>query len=183
MKNFNLIFLAFLGASIECLVHDEKRENQSVISIDERFRRPFANPIFVAAGGYAMYKARHLFDKLRIIGNYLSLVLLNVIQHHLISLFYLARNFYKVNHGIKCDFFGNDLKSTRRANFADCEKKCELTSECTHFTWNLLTSICWMKEGRVFPSDAVYTENSMCGMRRDLWILYKKRWDKMPMPG
>lgn len=89
MKNFNLIFLAFLGASIECLVHDEKRENQSGISIDERFRRPFTNPIFVAAGGYAIYKGRHLFDKLRIIGNYFLKLYFLLYLPFSFSLFYL----------------------------------------------------------------------------------------------
>ena len=82
-----------------------------------------------------------------------------------------------------CDFFGNDLKSTWKKDFFDCEKKCELTNKCTHFTWNFQTNKCWMKEGRVIPHDAVYMESAVCGIRKDLWLKYKKKWTEMPIIG
>ena len=91
------------------------------------------------------------------------------------------KHFKMTNLGVGCDFFGNDLTNSNAfaTNFSLCEKQCVNTFGCTHFTWNFHTNNCWLKEGRVRPNDVVYSNEAVCGIRKDLWLLNKIKWNEM----
>lgn len=69
-----------------------------------------------------------------------------------------------------CDFPGNDLRNetTRIPLTNNCEYKCLVTPECTHFSWNFNT--CYMKKGPITMKDAKLADpNGVCAiLTRDL---------------
>jgi hypothetical protein len=69
----------------------------------------------------------------------------------------------------KCAFEGKNLSSIQ-VRHEDCGGKCVSTPGCTHFTWdNYLGGTCWLKQGAIARTDAVYLNSSeiLCGITRD----------------
>ena len=70
------------------------------------------------------------------------------------------------NTAYSCDFPGNDL-SNSLSKAPDCAGLCSTTPPCTHFMWTKYNGgTCFLKQGNVSESDAVYTNdpNMVCGM-------------------
>ena len=65
-----------------------------------------------------------------------------------------------------CDFKNSDLKNAKTSG-SQCGPTCVSTSGCTHFTWTSYQGgTCWMKNGAVSQSNAIYTgdNSAVCGI-------------------
>ena len=71
------------------------------------------------------------------------------------------------NWAMNCDFSGNDLSSSSTAA-PDCGPKCEQTPQCTHFTYNTMTRICYLKQGTISKNQAIVVQGAVCGVRVSL---------------
>jgi len=71
------------------------------------------------------------------------------------------------NWAKNCDFYGNDLKKARLPDGgpegSKCRARCDKEPGCTHFTYgNYSGGTCWMKKGKVCPSDADVCPSGKC---------------------
>jgi hypothetical protein len=65
-----------------------------------------------------------------------------------------------------CDFPNNNLTSANISG-EKCGGLCATTYGCTHFTWTTYKNgTCWMKQGQISKSDAVFTNDysMVCGV-------------------
>jgi len=65
-----------------------------------------------------------------------------------------------------CIFQGNDISQTPTNDAKVCAKKCETTSECTHFTW--YGGTCCIKRGDASMSNAEKSSipGAVCGVKQ-----------------
>lgn len=64
-----------------------------------------------------------------------------------------------------CDFPDNELKQIE-CQVEECAQYCRNTGGCTHFTYNNVLNICFLKENNVKKSDAEIVDNQnerFCG--------------------
>jgi len=80
-----------------------------------------------------------------------------------------SRIVWNGNWAFACDFHNRDLSNVRTTD-EQCGPICQMTSNCTHFTWTSFDGgTCWMKMGLVDENDAFYTGNEgmVCGVVRE----------------
>ena len=77
---------------------------------------------------------------------------------------------------LACDFKNNDL-TNKLTSGSSCASTCMSTSGCTHFSWtpfntNGNSGTCWMKQGNIKQSDAIYNGNTdmVCGIISSMFI-------------
>ncbi len=66
---------------------------------------------------------------------------------------------------VGCDFLLNNLFSQITTTSQDCLRLCRQASQCSHFTWNKVSTTCWIKKGPVEKKDAYFASDSgICGI-------------------
>lgn len=63
---------------------------------------------------------------------------------------------------VHCDFHGRDLKNFETNNLGDCRNGCRNNEECTHFTYNYVRNICFLKRSTSNFQEKP-SENGFCG--------------------
>ena len=69
-----------------------------------------------------------------------------------------------------CDFPGNDLSSQWADKARKCARVCEQTVRCSHFTWDSVYQVCWMKEKAVGKSEFFWRQGAVCGIVNNKYV-------------
>ena len=69
-------------------------------------------------------------------------------------------------YSINCDFPGNEFRRENNSSEQQCARKCDETSECTHYS--SIDEICYLKSGHVSKDKSVFKFGSLCGFKVSL---------------
>ena len=64
--------------------------------------------------------------------------------------------------GDQCDFNGRDVTRYSTSSLSDCRMSCSNDLLCTHFTFNVLVNMCYLKRSTV-PFSSIRARNRICG--------------------